>query len=60
MKLFTLLLLLQDIDINEKLKKAPDDSYQTGVIIGTYLPFIILIALAYLFYYLAKRREENK
>jgi len=60
MNYISLILLLQNADIEEKLKNAPDDRYQTGVIIGTYLPFVLLVGLAYLFYYMAKKRKENE
>lgn len=52
--------LLQQVDIEEKIKNAPDNSYEIGVVIGTYLPFAVLVGLAYLFYYLAKKRAKSK
>ena len=55
MKLF---LLLQEVDIAEKVKNAPDKGYETGLVIGTYLPFLILIGVAYLLYYKAKKRNN--
>lgn len=42
--------ILQEVDIEQKLKDAPDDSYSIGVFIGSMLPFVILIAIAYLIY----------
>ncbi len=60
MNYISLILLLQNVDIDEKLRNAPDDRYQTGVIIGTYLPFVLLAGLAYLFYYLARKRKNNQ
>ena len=53
-----IILLLQQVDIEEKLKNAPDNGYQIGVVIGTYLPFVLLVALAYLVYYKAKNRKD--
>ncbi len=53
-------LFLQVENIEEKIKNAPNDSYEIGVVIGTYLPFIFFVALAYLFYYLAKKRSKNQ
>ncbi len=50
--------LLQQIDIEEKIKNAPDDGYQVGVVIGTYLPFAVLVLIAYLVYYKAKNRKD--
>ena len=52
-----IILLPLQIDINEKLKEAPDDNYQIGIVIGTYLPLVLLFALAYYFYYRAKKRN---
>ena len=50
--------LLQQVDIEEKIKNAPDDGYQVGVVIGTYLPFAVLVLIAYLVYYKAKNRKD--
>ncbi|MEN8125577.1 MAG: hypothetical protein ABFR32_10645 [Bacteroidota bacterium] len=58
MKLLSLIILLQ-VDIEEKIKNAPDSGYEIGVAIGTYLPFVLLIALAYFFYYQAKKRKDR-
>jgi len=48
--------LFQDIDIAEKVKNAPDSRYEIGVFIGSMLPFIILVIMAYLVY----RYNKNK
>lgn len=45
------------VGIEEKIKNAPDSGYQIGVAIGTYLPFVILVGIAYIFYYQAKKRK---
>lgn len=55
----TLLLLIQQTNIDEKIKNAPDSNYQIGVLIGTFIPFIALVAIAYWMYYRAKKREKN-
>ncbi|MCD6544133.1 MAG: hypothetical protein J7K34_06460 [Flavobacteriaceae bacterium] len=60
MKLSLLILLLQTINIEEKIKNAPDQGYEIGVVIGTYLPLVILMGLAYLFYHMAKKRKEKE
>ena len=52
-----LYILFFQVDIEEKIKNAPDGGYEIGVVIGTYLPFVILIAIAYFFYYQAKKRK---
>lgn len=55
----TIITLVQQVNIAEKLKNATDSSYQTGVIIGSFLPFVILIGLAYWMYSNAKKRDQN-
>jgi hypothetical protein len=50
--------LIQEIDIEEKIENAPNSSYEIGVVIGTYLPFVILVIIAYLLYYKAKNRNR--
>ncbi|MCF6168543.1 hypothetical protein [Lutibacter sp.] len=50
--------LLQQVNIEEKIKDAPDKGYEIGVVIGTYLPFVLLALLAYLVYYKAKNRKD--
>jgi hypothetical protein len=57
----SLIILLQQVDIEEKIKNAPDKGYEIGVFIGSMLPFIILVALAYLLYrYNKKQRNKYK
>lgn len=51
--------LLQDINIDEKLKAAPDDSYGIGVFIGTLLPFVVLVVIAYVIYRYNKNRYKD-
>ncbi len=53
-----LILLLQKVNIDEKIKNAPNDGYQIGVLIGSYLPFVILVLLAYWTYHRARNRKE--
>jgi len=55
-----LILPLLQVNVVEKLKTAPDSSYQTGVIIGSFLPFILLVGVAYWMYYRAKKGNEEK
>jgi hypothetical protein len=54
--MYFLVSLLQEVDIDQKLKDAPDSSYGIGVFIGTLLPFIVLVAIAYAIY----RYNKNK
>ena len=51
----SLLIALQQVNIEEKLKTAPDGNYQVGVLIGSFVPFIVLVRLACFLYYRAKR-----
>ncbi len=44
--------------IKEKLENAPDQAYEIGVVIGTYLPFILLVVFAYLMYYFIKKKKD--
>lgn len=54
-----LFLALQQVNIEDKVNSAPDASYQIGVAIGSFLPFVILITIAYIMYYRAKKREKE-
>lgn len=51
-----LLSIIQDINIEGKLKNAPDSNYEIGVFIGSMIPFIVLVALAYWMYSYNKKR----
>lgn len=50
---------LQPATIEEKIANAPDESYQIGLAIGSYLPFVVLIIIAYIMYYRAKNNKPN-
>lgn len=52
-------LALQQINIEEKIKNAPEDSYYTiGVFVGSFLPVVLLIGLAYYIFKKAKNRKD--
>ena len=55
-----LLSLIQDVDIEEKLKNAPNDDYGTGIFIGNMIPFILLVLIAYGVYNYNKRRINKE
>ncbi|MCP2028028.1 ATP-dependent Zn protease [Flavobacterium sp. HSC-32F16] len=55
----TIISLFQNVDVAEKIKNAPDSSYQLGVVIGSFIPFVILIGIAYWMYNRAKKRDKN-
>jgi hypothetical protein len=54
-----LIALLQQVDIDEKIKNAPDNGYMIGVWIGYILPFAVLAGLAWLMYRKAKKRQDE-
>ena len=56
--MISLLILFIQVDIKEKIENAPDSSYEIGVFIGTYLPFALLVFLAYFIYYRMKKRKD--
>ena len=55
----TLISLIQQINIDEKIKNAPDNGYLIGIWIGYVLPFVILVGVAYLMYRRAKKRQND-
>ena len=55
----TLLTLIQKVNIEEKLKNATDGGYQVGVVIGSFIPFVVLVLLAYWMYTSAKKRDKE-
>lgn len=48
--------ILQEVNIEEKINEAPDSSYGIGVFIGSMLPFVVLVIIAYAVY----RYNKNK
>ncbi|WP_197496113.1 hypothetical protein [Maribacter hydrothermalis] len=55
------LVLIQDAsEIEKKIQEAPDNSYEIGIAIGTYLPFVVLVLIAYAFYYYSKNRRNTE
>ncbi len=53
-----IILFLLQVDIEEKMKDAPDKGYEIGVVIGTYLPFVILVVIAYFMFSRFKNRKD--
>ena len=51
--------LLVQVDIEEKINNAPDGSYEIGVFIGSMLPFVLLVVIAYLIYRYNKNKLNN-
>ena len=54
-----LISLLQQVNLDEKIKNAPDNGYLIGVWIGYLLPFAVFAGIAYLLYNRAKKRQNN-
>lgn len=55
----SLFVVLQQTDIKKKMAEAPDSSYEIGVVIGSYLPFVVLVGIAYAIYHYQKKRRGN-
>ena len=51
--------LVQKVNIEGKLKNATDSGYQIGVVIGSFIPFVVLVLLAYWMYSSAKKRDKE-
>ena len=49
---------LQQPDIEEKIENAPDHWYEIGVFIGTYLPFVVLVVIAYFMFNRFKNKSD--
>ena len=52
--------LIQQIDVNEKIKNTPDNGYAIGVWIGTVLPFALIVGVAFWMYHRAKNRRNEQ
>nr|WP_298923237.1 hypothetical protein [uncultured Allomuricauda sp.] len=52
-------IVTQQPNIEEKIKEAPDSGYEIGVVIGSYLPFVVLIGIAYAIYYYNKKKRGS-
>ncbi len=55
-----LITVLQEINIDKKLKEAPNDDYGIGIFIGTMLPFVILVVIAFTIYRYNKNRIKDE
>ncbi len=54
-----LFLIQQTPDIEEKINNAPDSGYEIGVFIGSMIPFVVLVIIAYMLYYYSKKRHKD-
>lgn len=55
-----LITILQAVNIDEKINNAPDSSYGVGVFIGTLLPFVVLVIIAFAIYRYNKNRYKDE
>ena len=55
----TLISLIQQVNIDEKIKNDPDNGYLIGIWIGYVSPFVVLVGDAYLMYTPAKKRQND-
>ncbi|WP_375325986.1 hypothetical protein [Flagellimonas sp. GZD32] len=55
-----LIFLCQQTEIEKKMQEAPDSSYEIGVVIGSYLPFLVLAGIAYALYQYNKKRRDSE
>ncbi|WP_431243256.1 hypothetical protein ACQ9BO_00670 [Flavobacterium sp. P21] len=51
--------LFQKVDIATKIKNAPDSGYQIGVVIGSFIPFLILGGIALWMYKRVKKETKT-
>ena len=51
---------LIQVNIDEKIKTAPDGNYEIGVLIGSMLPFVVLVLIAYAVYRYNKKRINKE
>ncbi|WP_170244066.1 hypothetical protein [Bizionia sp. APA-3] len=48
--MMALISILQEVNIEEKVKNAPNSDYEIGVFIGSFVPFLVLVIIAYAIY----------
>ena len=56
---FIATILTWQIDIEKKMEEAPDSAYEIGVVIGSYLPFVVLVGIAYAIYHYNKKKRGS-
>lgn len=56
----SLVWLIQQSTIEKKMEEAPDSAYEIGVVIGSYLPFVVLAGIAYAIYYYKKKKRDSE
>lgn len=56
---FTAIILVLQTAIEKKIEEAPDGAYEIGVTIGSYLPFVVLVVIAYVIYHYNKKKRGS-
>jgi hypothetical protein len=56
----SLISVIQQVDVNEKIKHAPNSGYLIGVWIGYLIPFTFFALIAYWIYSKAKKRQNEE
>lgn len=46
-------------EIEDKIKNAPDSGYEIGVFIGSLIPFVVLVLIAYTIYRYNKNQSDR-
>ena len=46
-------------EIKQKLSEAPDESYEIGLVIGSFLPITLLIVITFLLYFYFKKEYHE-
>jgi hypothetical protein len=55
-----LIALFQTVEeIEEKIQNAPDSGYEIGVFIGSMIPFVVFVLIAYAIYRYNKKRMDK-
>nr|WP_321415227.1 hypothetical protein [uncultured Allomuricauda sp.] len=55
-----LFFFIQQSNIEKKMEEAPDSAYEIGVVIGSYLPFVVLAVIAYAIYQYNKKKRGSE
>ncbi|WP_197072698.1 hypothetical protein [Bizionia psychrotolerans] len=57
--MMALISFLQEVNIEEKVKNAPNSDYEIGVFIGSFVPFLVLVIIAYAIYRYNKNNSNR-
>lgn len=57
--MMALISLFQELNIEEKVKNAPNSDYGIGIFIGSFVPFLVLVIIAYAIYRYNKNNSNR-